>query len=320
MRRLLKVLGWFFLFVFILLNVISAFNAYYITHFFEPGTVKEVEFSKLSPGGKIKYIVFGQKFNKSTLVPPPPIAHTDLTLTTDDGVKLAAWYFKHPSADTIRGTVCAFHGQRASRGGMADEIRVFYNAGWNVFTIDFRGQAESEGYVTYFGMREVNDIKAAYDYVESGGEKNIAFYGQSLGGATEIRATGLFGLKPSKIICDAAFGSMMNAVEGRCRMMRAPPEPFGVLVTFWMSVEEGHWQFNNANWKYGKNIYCPVLIERGAEDHRVTEKESQQVLESLSSKEKRIMHYPKCGHESYYAKLPDLWSKTVIDFLNEPVK
>lgn len=320
MRTLLRIIGFLIVFVFIFLNVIAAFNAYSLTHFYKVGEVEETGFAKLSKLGKVKYILFGQKFTKSELVPPPPIPHKDLTITTDDDVKLAAWHFVHPVTDTVKGTVCMFHGQKASRGGLADEIKVVYNAGYNVFTMDFRGHAASEGYVTYFGMKEMYDVKAAYDYVKSTGEKNIAFYGQSMGGAAEIRATGKLGLKPSKIICDAGFGSMVNAVEGRCRMIGAPPEPSGVLVTFWMGVEEGYWGFDNANWKYGHNIYCPVLIERGTEDHRVTEEESQKVLASLSSKIKRINHYEGLGHESYYAKKPVEWSKTIVSFLNNPAQ
>ncbi len=320
MRRLLKIFAFFLLFIFILLNVTAAFNAYSLTHFYKPNEITEVGFSKLNMIGKIKYILFGQKFTKSVLVPGPNIPHKDVTLTTDDGVRLEAWHFVHPSTDSVRGTVCMFHGQKASRGGLADEIKVVYNAGWNVFAPDARGHAESEGYVTTYGVREVYDIKAAYDYVKSTGEKIIPFYGQSMGGAAVIRAAGKLKLKPYKIICDAGFGSMVNAVEGRCRMIGAPPEPSGILVTFWMGIEEGYWAFDNANWKYGKNIYCPVLIERGTIDRRVTEKESQKVLASLSSKDKKILHYEGLGHESYYAKVPQEWTKNVVGFLNAPVK
>ncbi len=316
MKKLLRVLAVILFIVFIILNVISAFNAYYLTHFFKEGEIEEVGFSKLGLGGKIKYIVFGQKFVKSHLVPGPALPHKDVALTTQDGKRLAAWHFIHPATDSVKGTVCAFHGQKASRGGLADEIAVFYNDGWNVFTIDFRGHAESEGYVTTFGMEEVYDVKAAYDYVQSTGENNIAFYGQSMGAATEIRATGKLGLKPSKIISDAGFGSMVDAVEGRCRMMHIPPEPFGVLVTFWLGVEEGYWGFDNANWKYGENINCPVLIQRGTHDQRVSEQESQKVLESLSSDIKMIVRYEGLGHENYYNKQPEKWSQTVLQFLN----
>ncbi len=103
-------------------------------------------------------------------------------------------------------------------------------------------------------------------------------------------------------------------------MIGVPPEPTGILVTFWMGIEEGYWAFDNANWKYGKNIYCPVLIERGTIDRRVTEKESQKVLASLSSKDKKILHYEGLGHESYYEKVPQEWTKNVVGFLNAPVK
>ena len=315
MRKLLKVFLLIVLFLFIILNFIAAFNAYHLTHFYRAGETEEVPFSKLGIGGKVKFILLGQKFVKSDLQPPPDIPHENISVNTEDGYTLAGWYFKHP-VDSVKGTICAFHGQKASRGGLQNQIEEFYNSGYDVLTVDFRGHGESEGYETSYGVREIYDVKAAFDFAKSTGEDNIILYGQSMGGATVMRAAGKLKIEPNRIIADAGFGSLVDAVEGRCRMVRVPPEPFGVLITFWMGALNGYWAFDHANWKYGGNIESPVLIQRGTEDERVSKEETLKVYNSIGSNNKKMVEYEGLGHENYLEAQPEVWKKNVLDFLN----
>src|SRR5207302_614737 len=65
-----------------------------------------------------------------------------VTLTTPDGVKLAAWYV--PRADAHAGIVLC-HGYGASRQYVAGLIPFLHRAGFAVVAFDFRGMGGSGG-------------------------------------------------------------------------------------------------------------------------------------------------------------------------------
>ena len=320
MNKWLKRIGILLLFLFLIFNIMSASYAYKFTHFYPPSQVSNTAFSKLSTEGKIGYIFFGPKFPKSIITKKPKSPFTDVIITTDDDVKLAGWYLQHGINDSLKpaGTVLAFHGISANRSALADDVDAFYKMGYNVCTVDFRGAGESEGNTCTLGAKEVNDVKAVYDFVSAKGEKNIILYGRSMGAATIAKATAEMDIHPSKLIMDAAFGSLHDGVKGRLRMMKKiPAEPFATLMCFWGGVEEGYWGFGIKTWKSAEKITCPVLVERGTVDMRVTEEETQEIYKNLASSKKILVEYEGCEHESYLDKLPQKWTTTVSVFLNE---
>ena len=184
-----------------------------------------------------------------------------------------------------------------------------------VFTIDFRGNGESDGYTTTFSFHEIDDVKAAYDFITASGEKKIVLYGESMGAATVLRATALYKLDLYGIISDGAFGSLKEGVEGRIRTMGLPGEPVANLICFWGSVEEWYWIFGIKPTEYAKQITCPILIEWGSIDERVKRSEAELIYKNLASVNKKFIEYKGCGHESFYAKLPQEWMKNVSAFL-----
>lgn len=318
MKKWFKRFGLLLLFVFVLLNIMAASYAYRFSHFYPPAEIKDVAFGKLSITGKVGYLFFGPKFPKSAITDKPKSPFTDITITTDDKIKLAGWYLQHGINDSVKssGTVLAFHGISASRSAMTDEIDAFYAMGYNVCSVDFRGHGESEGYACTLGDKEVNDVKAVYDFISSKGEKNIILYGRSMGAATILRTTAEKNLHPSKIIMDAAFGSVPEGVRGRVRMMnKVPVEPFATLMCFWGGLEEGYWSFGIKTWESAEKVSCPVLLERGTADIRVTKEETQHIYSNLSSTKKQLAEYEGCEHESFFDKLPEKWKATVNGFL-----
>ena len=319
MKKWLKRIGVVLIIFFALLNAISASYAYRFSHYYPQSEVKDVAFGKLSISGKIGFLFLGPKFPKSVITEKPKSPFIDIHINTIDHVKLAGWYLQHGIKDTIKslGTVLAFHGISASRSALTDELDAFYKLGYNVCTIDFRGHGESEGFTSTLGDKEVNDIKAVYDFISSKGEKNIILYGRSMGAATILKATAEKDIHPSKIIMDAAFGSVPEGVRGRVRMMKKiPVEPFATLMCFWGGLEEGYWSFGIKTWESAKKVSCPVLIQRGTVDLRVTEQETQHIYQNLESPQKLLVEYEGCEHESFIDKLPMKWTNTVNNFLN----
>lgn len=312
MRKWLKRLGYTILILFILLNIVCASQAYHFIHFYDGITLKK-------PGEMgIADIVFGVDYPKAIVVDSLKSPHTNVEITTEDNLKLAGWRLTHAAgSQKSRGTVIMFHGHGSSRSGVINEADNFYNLGWNVLMIDFRAHGKSEGNLTSIGYFEAKDVKAAYDFIAKQGEKNIVLWGISLGAATITKAISDYTtVQPAKVILEMPFATMLDATEGRVRMEGMPAEPISALVTFWGGVELGLWAFSNKPQEYARKINCPVLLQKGRLDIRVTDAEEQTLFNNIPAAQKKYVVYETAAHESLCKKEPEKWLQNVSSFLN----
>jgi hypothetical protein len=319
MNKWLKRIGFTVLVLFVLLNVMTVFQAYKFTHFYDnvPALKKPEE---MSAGEKASAIFFGVKYPKKKNEDSLLLPHEFVSFKTEDSLKLEAWYLDSQKDDTVKphiGTVIMFHGHGSCKSAIIKEASAFYEMGWDVLMVDFRAHGNSDGNICTIGYNESKDVKAAYDFIHSKKEKNIVLWGISLGASTILKAMNDYTIKPSKIILEMPFGSLLDAAEGRLRTMHLPAEPLAVFLTFWGGIEQGYWAFNHKPWDYAAKVNCPVLLQWGINDPRVTEEETNHIFKNLSSHQKTLIKYVHCGHESLYKKETEKWNKTVGDFLKQ---
>ncbi len=299
-----------------------AFQAYNFTHFYT-GVAKPKKPEEMSTKEKLSAVFLGIKYPRAIVVDSLHIPHQIIHLKTEDGLILEAWENVAVTDSSgiakfgTKGTVILFHGHGNCKSGIIKEAEAFYNFGYNVLMVDFRNHGNSEGDVCTIGYLESKDVKAAYDYVIAKGEKNIVFYGISLGAAAVMKSIYDYNIKPTKIILEMPFGSLYDAVKGRLRTFHLPVEPMSSLLTFWGGMEQRFWAFNHNPWDYASKINCPVLLQWGMNDLRVTEEETNHIFKNLASHRKEFIKYVHCGHESLCKKENLKWIKTVEDFLNE---
>lgn len=311
MKKILRVLLKTLLVVFILLNVITAFHAYKFTHFYDADGVAVKRQDQKSGWDKAKEVFFGIKAFKLKNSVAPDSTFQTIYLKTKDSLKLEAWYIK---ADSAIGTVCLFHGHGGTKSGVFKESEEFRKMRYNTLLLDFRAHGNSEGNTTTIGYNESEDVKIAYDYIKNKGEKNIVLWGISMGAATITKAINDYPLQPRKIILEMPFGSILKAGEGRIKMMGLPGEPLAVLVTFWGGVEHGFWAFNMKPTDFAKKISCPVLLQWGANDPRVSRSEIDEIYQNIPTAKKLVV-YGDCGHESLCKKENEKWKMEVSAFL-----
>ena len=58
-----------------------------------------------------------------------------------------------------------------------------------------------------------------------------------------------------------------------------------------------------------------MLLQYGALDKLVTQKETDCIFRNISSREKRLVVYKDVGHEPFLNKDPDKWRTEIKDFL-----
>lgn len=115
---------------------------------------------------------------------PPHLAVEEVWLTTEDRVKLHAWWIPASADAPGAPTILAFHGNAANLPNRAEIFRLFRDVPANILAVEYRGYGKSAGTPSEAGIYA--DARAGYDYVtQQRGilPRQIITYGASLGSA-----------------------------------------------------------------------------------------------------------------------------------------
>ena len=312
MRRALRLLLRTLLVLFILANSVVAFHAWKFTHFYDYGSISVKKPGERSGWDVTKDILFGINAMKQPNSVIADSSFQQIQFKTRDGLKLDAWYIP---ADRAIGTVCLFHGHGGTKSGVVREAEMFRKMGYNTLLLDFRAHGASEGNTCTIGHRESEDVKLAYEYIRNKGEKNLVLWGISMGASTITKAVHDYQLTPQKIILEMPFGSIENAAKGRLKLMGLPGQPLATMLTFWGGLENGFWAFGLKPQEYAKDIKCPVLMQWGEKDPRVSRSEEDILFNNIPGNSKRFVPYSSAGHESLCKREPEKWAQEVSSFL-----
>ena len=125
----------------------------------------------------------------------------DIYITTEDNVRINGWLISNPRA---KYTLLFFHGNAGNIGDRIDKLQLLYQAGINIFIIDYRGFGKSQGVPSEPGF--YRDAFASYDYLlNTAGVSpdQIILYGESLGSAIAVDFA--FHRKVKALILEGAF-------------------------------------------------------------------------------------------------------------------
>lgn len=311
-RRLFKRIFFTAFVLFLLINLILISQAYHLTHFYEHGTVKPVKEQTTGFWNQAKLVLFGLKQEKLTGTVPDS-AYRSIKLITKDSLFLDAWLISVPHS---KGSIAIFHGNGSEKSANLSQSNTFNEMGYSTLLVDFRAHGLSGGNTCTIGYREAEDVKLAYDFLKSNGEKNIILYGISMGASTVTKAVADYGLAPSKIILEMPFASLLETAEGKMRMTVLLEKPLGSLLTFWGGIINGFWAFDMKPKEFVKKIKCPVLLQWGKKDKGVTKAEINEIFKNISSSKKLVV-YENSGHENLCENEPDKWEENINEFLEQ---
>ncbi len=319
-RKLPALVRWFLwvlLVQFFLFNISAAFYAYRFTHVYDDPALR-----KQAPNRNVFVktwrLFSGPRQPRSVISESPPFPHDTVTLKTQNGILIDAWYAK---ADSVsKGTVILFHGIMANKGMLLAEAAEFRYLGYNVMLVDFRAHGNSGGHTTTIGVKESEEVKRAYDYIVQQGEKNIFLYGNSMGAVVVAKAIADYDLKPSGVFLEMPFASLQSHLRARARGLGFRgfgEKPFGFLVTLWIGLERGFNGFKDQTARYVAKMNCPVLMQWGAVDGYVLKSETDRVYNAIASSNKKLVTYDHAGHESFLQNDPAKWRLEVEKFLSD---
>jgi alpha-beta hydrolase superfamily lysophospholipase len=302
---------WICLTVFVIMNIAAYFHAYKFSHFDSDLHGKAKNPAELTVFEKIRALAFGVSMPRpvNREYPTRPFE----TVRIKSIKEIEAWLIK--TGKPKKGTVILCHGYGSKKSSMLGRAGFFLDAGYDALLIDFMGSGGSEGIQTTIGFMEAEQVKSAYDHIRNTGEEKIVLFGCSMGAVAIMKAQNDYKMDGTVLVLECPFGTMLETVQARFRIMKIPSFPMDRLLVFWGGVRNGFNGFKHNPEDYARGITCPALLLCGQKDDRVSMKEINSIFRNLAG-QKTLRTYPLAGHENYMNKYDSRWTEDVSGFLN----
>ena len=134
--------------------------------------------------------------------------YEEVTLITEDNLRLRAWYVAPNREDGT--TIIFLHGH----GGHINDLIPDTNMGYGALLFDFRGHGASDDTVVTMGINEVMDVQAGINFLLDQSAVNperIALYGNSMGASVALLSAQQIP-EIRVVIADAPYSSIYDAL------------------------------------------------------------------------------------------------------------
>ena len=244
------------------------------------------------------------------------LEYQDLTLTTSDGVQLAAWYVPTQNGAVI----IAQHGYRSNRGSMLKYASLLAEHGYGVLMMDARAHGDSGGDMVTFGLKEVDDVRAGLDFLLTRPEidpQKIGALGTSQGAVTLMLAAAQFP-EIRAYMGDSPYASLEEEVaKGVQEIAGMPAFPWAPLIRMFAEREAGFTAevvapINNID----EISPRPILLLQGGQDNLVPADTGERLLEAAGDP-KQLWYEEEIGHTEFLDQMPEQYEQIVIGFFDQ---
>lgn len=269
-------------------------------------------------GGLVFILLFTNRWTKAALYPvrhdlptgdllrSKNIPFEEVTLTTTDGLSLAAWYTP-PQNNAV---ILVAHGYNDNR---PESFHVmFARNGYGVLSWDFRAHGGSEGELSTLGYYEQMDVAAALEFaLAQAGVEHVGAWGGSMGAATLILSAAE---QPEieALVADSAFPSLDSVMQ-----LNMPVKLFQPFILFWGEYYSGmEFEAVNAEAVIHAISPRPVFIIDGWEGGAV-EMNAPYRLYDAALEPKELWVEDGVSHLGMYGNNPARYERKVIRFFDE---
>jgi fermentation-respiration switch protein FrsA (DUF1100 family) len=239
----------------------------------------------------------------------------DITVTNPDGMKLAGWFIPGENGAVI----IMQHGYKSTRRELLNEAEMMHRHGYNVMLTSIRAHDYSEGELITFGMYEVDDMEAWYQYLLTRDDINpekIGILGNSYGGMLAIQ----FASKNKNIkavVANSAFSSLRDTVSTSVKHFTGLPDfPFVPLIVFWAENQTGFKMddVNTTQW-ISQISPRPIFLMQGGADTVISPISGQRLYDA-AGEPKELWYEPTLGHVAFDTERAEEYESRVAAFFD----
>ena len=230
----------------------------------------------------------------------------EIELTTEDNVKLSAWYTPPKNGAVI----LVAHGYGASRPEHYHAL--FASHGYGVVAWDFRAHGRSEGDFTSLGYYETLDVKAALDFALSRPEvERIGAWGGSMGAVTMIRAAAQYP-QIEALVADSPFVTLEEEID-----LRVPMPWMRSLIRYFAEQQAGVTVDRVRPIDDIAHISPrPVFLIQGMNDNMIPIDSAERLFDT-AGEPRQLWTEEDVPHLNMYAFYKTRYTKRVIKFFDE---
>ena len=227
------------------------------------------------------------------------LAHEDVWLTAEDGVRIHGWYLPVPRA---RWVTLVSHGNAGNISHRLDRALLLQaRLRSSVFLYDYRGYGASEGSPDEAGT--YRDARAAYRYLAEQKQvkaDELVLFGESLGSAVSLELA--LSRPAAALVLEAPFTSVRDMAR---TTIFAPFAPF--VRTRYESLARI------------SRLRMPLLVVQGDRDEIVPPAQGRRLFDA-APEPKRYFAIPGAGHNDTYLVGGEAYWRTIADFLESVVQ
>ena len=241
-----------------------------------------------------------------------PLAPADLgltvesvTITADDGVRLAGWLVPRAGAPAI----VLLHGYPADKADLL-AIAAALAPRFTVLLLDQRYFGQSGGWATTIGFRERGDLRRAIDFLAARGFSPVGVFGLSLGGAVALLAAA----DEPRIRAVAAYApfadlrSLGYEIYGWLGWLKYP---FVGLLRGWSLVFFGHDITQVSPERAAATLSVPVLLVASREDEQIPFAHAERIRSALANDPRNEFEFTDRGR---HGELPRGFEASLMQF------
>ena len=246
------------------------------------------------------------------------LPHTDVEITSFDGLKLRAKFFEYEKGAPIE---ILLHGYRGnSERDLSGGIFRCFALGRSVLLVDHRASGRSEGNVITFGVNESRDCRDWVDFVLENIDKDARIFigGVSMGASTAMMVTARdLPENVVGILADCGYSSAKKIIKKVIKEMKLPADIFYPFVKLGARIY-GRFDLEEISPEEAmKKCSLPVIFLHGDGDDFVPFEMSVESYEACASKHKKLVNIEGAGHGLAFPASQERYIKEVGDFFNE---
>lgn len=206
-----------------------------------------------------------QKFVSNTTPADLGMRYENVTLVTEDNIRLDAWFI--PAANKTDKAVVVLHGYPFDKGNILPRA-TFLHDDFNLLLFDFRYLGKSGGSYTSIGFHEQKDLAAAVKFLRSSkNQTRTGALGFSLGGAVAIMGAKQTGL--DAVVADSSYASLENMLTHTYKQFWIFKLPFLITTKVLSKVVLNVDIADVSPEKSIQHLNIPILIIHGSADDQI---------------------------------------------------